>query len=393
MGARAMAATSPAAVPAGVLSGPAEAGPSAVVQGFFGLGTRMAFRTGGSMSRRFGSLGGGGGGDRRWTGHQITEMLKKQALTSQSPQQQERPPLPKRGTHFRADNFPFHSVQPGYGTKKSHISPGSTLVPVNPDGATTAAQHVDGLKERKAESPFTSTGTDLNAVSQYGDHLFEMTPQPEQVHDQPALQEAIVKADDPDFDRTAVNRSMEGTPNWTPPTEAHRQVARNLGLDPDGGAFDFRRRAQINTAVDNENLVEGTVPNVRAYRLVRAEKLFSGVKFGSGPGQINLAKIAEAQGRDPRTHHPEGFRVPLDEHGMATWYHLERARQQAREDQRERQDDEEIRSGKITEEELEARNLANSNNTSLGEIPPPWSGANSQGPDQDQLKKRASDRE
>ena len=81
-------------------------------------------------------------------------------------------------TLYRSDDYPFHDIQPKYGTFKSVLRSDSVLHPVDPNGPTTPALHVHGKPEDKAKSPYTSTSTKVESASPYGKNLIEFMPCP-----------------------------------------------------------------------------------------------------------------------------------------------------------------------------------------------------------------------
>jgi hypothetical protein len=265
---------------------------------------------------------------------------------------------------YRADDYPHHSVQPVYGTAKSHITADSELIPADPHGDATPVEHVHGKPEDKQRSPYTSASKSLASVSPYGKHLIEMIPKKSQKLTQKRLQKLIAKSTDPRFAATAHNTTQPGQPAWTPPSKAHRKSAKALGIDPDKGSFSYAERNRINTRTDKEELIKGSVPKVKFWRFVEARKLMPGVAFGSGPGKLDLAKVGKILGRDPRTRHPEGFRYLLEPHEVVAHAHMERARAEQREIAQEQEEAEAIRTGRMTEEEAEK------NRPKLGYVPP-----------------------
>lgn len=247
---------------------------------------------------------------------------------------------------FRADNFPFRGTQPGYGTPKSHLNAQGELLPVDEKGSTTAAQHVHGKPEDKAKSPYTSTSSNLDKVNAYGHHLIETLPKEEQVLTQKDIQADLRTSPDPRLKETAHNVTQRGQPLWTPPTKEHEDSAKEVGIDPKKPEFTYGERAQINSSRDEEQLVKGKVTDNRLWKFVDANKLHGKGKFGTGKGQIDLEKLGLSQGRDPRSLHPEGFRVPTDAYGVEYLHHQDKHRQQQEEIQKEREEDEAARKEK-----------------------------------------------
>ncbi|RKI01983.1 hypothetical protein [Corallococcus sp. AB038B] len=175
----------------------------------------------------------------------------------------------------RRDNFPFNEVQPKYDTPKSAIDRDGTLQPVDAkDRTVTLTAHVDGAKETKAHSPFTSfsgvpVGVDGHATEKklvdnpdYGKSRIVHNPARDakggDVFDQFDIQRDIRTSTHPGLDETAVNRSQPGTPVWHP--EPHeRPILADVGVDPTKPSFTYRERASMNSARDQEYLVRGTI--------------------------------------------------------------------------------------------------------------------------------------
>ncbi|MBZ4329602.1 hypothetical protein NR800_10055 [Corallococcus interemptor] len=175
----------------------------------------------------------------------------------------------------RRDNFPFNEVQPKYETPKSAIDRDGKLQPVDAkDRTVTLTAHVDGAKETKAHSPFTSfsgvpVGVDGKAVEQklvdnpdYGQSRIVHNPALDakggDVFDQFDIQRDIRTSTHPGLDETAVNRSQPGTPVWQP--EPHeRPILADVGVDPTKPHFTYRERAMMNSKRDQEYLVRGTI--------------------------------------------------------------------------------------------------------------------------------------
>ncbi|NOK39003.1 hypothetical protein HMI49_38035 [Corallococcus exercitus] len=175
----------------------------------------------------------------------------------------------------RRDNFPFNEVQPKYDTPKSAIDRDGRLQPVAPkDRTVTLTAHVDGAKDTKAHSPFTSfsgvpVGVDGQATERklvdnpdYGKHRIVHNPAQDakggDVFDQFDIQRDIRTSTQPGLDETAVNRSQPGKPVWQP--EAHeRKFLADVGVDPTKSSFTYRERAMMNSARDQEYLVRGTI--------------------------------------------------------------------------------------------------------------------------------------
>ncbi|TSC26592.1 hypothetical protein [Corallococcus sp. Z5C101001] len=175
----------------------------------------------------------------------------------------------------RRDNHPFNEVQPKYDTPKSAIDKGGKLQPVDPkDRAVTLTEHVDGAKEIKAHSPYTSfsgvpVGVDGKATQKklvdnpdYGQNRILHNPTQDakggDVFDQFDIQRDLRTSTHPGLDETAVNRSQPGKPLWQP--EPHeRKILADVGVDPTKSSFTFRERAMMNSARDQEYLVRGTI--------------------------------------------------------------------------------------------------------------------------------------
>lgn len=366
MGARALAAAGGPTVSAAPAPLGAPAG--GVVQGMFRAAARFGQKAAPVMStglKSFSSMGGGGGKPPP-NPFLLEEMRKKAEREAQVKRQFKPLPTQKPSSVFRADSSPFHSEQPGFGTHKASLS-GGVLSPVDPDGETTPAQQIHGRPQFKAKSPFISSSPSLASVNPYGKHLMQVSPSPEQLLTQPELQEEI--ANEPNFeenggarfDDVAHNVTQKGQPAWKPDTPQTAASAEKLGVEPDeDGHYTYRQRAQVNSDKDNETLIKGEVPGVKMFKFVPGSifKMPSSIvppdaTYGSGEGQIDLAKKSEEQGRDPRTAHPEGFRVPLDDHGLKVFEELERGRQEARELNEQRGLDFLVKEGDITEEEAE----------------------------------------
>jgi hypothetical protein len=265
---------------------------------------------------------------------------------------------------YRADDYPHHSQQPIYGTNKSYITGEGRLLPADEHGDATAADHVHGKPADKSRSPYTSASKSLASVNPYGKHLVEMLPNKSQKLTRKRLLRLIAKSSDPRFAETAYNTTQRNKPLWKPPSKAHRKSAKTIGIDPDKESFTYGERNRINTHADKEELIKGPVDNLRLWKFVNANKLVSGSPFGTGPGKVDLAKLAKKMGRDPRTFHPEGYRYPLQPYELERHAHLERARFLQAEIDQERQEDEDIRTGRKTEDEVEK------NRAKLGHVPP-----------------------
>lgn len=175
----------------------------------------------------------------------------------------------------RRDDYPTKSIQPSYGTKKAAIDENGVLQPVSKNGTTSPAMHVDGKKEVKAESPYTSfsgvqTGVDGTAPHQlvdkpaYGKHLIVTNPSKDpkvgEVLDQYDLQRDIRTAPNRELDQTAVLRNDPRQPLWKP-TEEEKAFMPSVGVDPEQPSFTFRERAMVNSARDQEYLVKGPISN------------------------------------------------------------------------------------------------------------------------------------
>ncbi|RKH63370.1 hypothetical protein [Corallococcus aberystwythensis] len=175
----------------------------------------------------------------------------------------------------RRDNFPFNEVQPTYDTPKSAIDRGGQLQPVEPrDRSVTLTAHVDGAKDTKAHSPYTSfsgvpVGVDGRATEKklvdnpdYGKHRIVHNPAQDakggDVFDQFDIQRDIRTSTHPGLDETAVNRSQPGKPVWQPEPHERRFLA-DVGVDPTKPSFTYRERAMMNSARDQEYLVRGTI--------------------------------------------------------------------------------------------------------------------------------------
>ncbi|MGE6759698.1 hypothetical protein ACQKGO_16910 [Corallococcus interemptor] len=175
----------------------------------------------------------------------------------------------------RRDNFPFNEVQPKYDTPKSAIDRGGKLQPVDAkDRTVTLTAHVDGAKETKAHSPYTSfsgvpVGVDGKATEKklvdnpdYGKSRIVHNPSRDakggDVFDQFDIQRDIRTSSQPGLDETAVNRSQPGKPVWQP--EPHeRKLLAEVGVDPTKESFTYRERAMMNSKRDQEYLVRGTI--------------------------------------------------------------------------------------------------------------------------------------
>ncbi|NVJ24639.1 hypothetical protein HUW62_25760 [Myxococcus sp. AM011] len=174
----------------------------------------------------------------------------------------------------RRDNHPFKPIQPEFGTHKAAIDAKGTLLPVDKDGATPVALHVDGKQEYKEKSPFTSfsglpTGVDGTAPHQlvdkpmYGKNLIVTNPSQEPrggvVLDPFDIQRDIRTHPDSALDETAVLRSQpRPQPLWQPTAE-ERALMPSVGVDPAQSSFTYRERALVNTARDQEYLVKGPI--------------------------------------------------------------------------------------------------------------------------------------
>ncbi|RKH38382.1 hypothetical protein D7X55_34605 [Corallococcus sp. AB049A] len=175
----------------------------------------------------------------------------------------------------RRDNFPFNEVQPKYDTPKSAIDRGGKLQPVDAkDRTVTLTAHVDGAKETKAHSPYTSfsgvpVGVDGKATEKklvdnpdYGKSRIVHNPSRDvkggDVFDQFDIQRDIRTSTQPGLDETAVNRSQPGKPVWQP--EPHeRKFLADVGVDPTKERFTYRERAMMNSKRDQEYLVRGAI--------------------------------------------------------------------------------------------------------------------------------------
>jgi hypothetical protein len=175
----------------------------------------------------------------------------------------------------RRDNFPFNEVQPTYNTPKSAIDRDGTLQPVDAkDRTVSLTAHVDGAKETKAHSPFTSfsgvpVGVDGKATEKklvdnpdYGKHRIVHNPSKDtrggEVFDQFDIQRDIRTSTRPGLDETAVNRSQPGQPVWQPEPHERKHLA-DVGVDPTKPSFTYRERAMMNSARDQEYLVSGPI--------------------------------------------------------------------------------------------------------------------------------------
>jgi hypothetical protein len=177
-------------------------------------------------------------------------------------------------TLVRRDNYPFNSIQPSYGTPKTAINQKGELQPVGNDHNVSLAAHVDGAKEVKARSPYTSfsgplTGVDGTAPKvlidspAYGKNRILTNPSQNQkmgdVFDQYDIQRNIRTSPDRNLDETAVLRTDPKKPLWQPTLE-ERALMPRLGIDPNQSSFTFRERAMVNSARDNEYLIKGPLP-------------------------------------------------------------------------------------------------------------------------------------
>jgi hypothetical protein len=174
----------------------------------------------------------------------------------------------------RRDNHPAKAIQPGYGTHKSAIDQNGVLQPVKKDGKTSPAMHVDGKKEVKEQSPYTSfsgvqTGVDGKAPPQlvdnplYGNNLIITNPSKDRkmgkVLDQFDIQRDIRTSPNPELDQTAVLRSDPHPQRLWKPEPSEKQLMPSVGVDPELPQFTFRQRAMVNSARDQEYLVEGPI--------------------------------------------------------------------------------------------------------------------------------------
>lgn len=175
----------------------------------------------------------------------------------------------------RRDDFPFNEIQPKYNTPKSAIDRDGKLQPVDAkDRTVTLTAHVDGAKETKAHSPYTSfsgvpVGVDGQATEKklvdnpsYGKnrivHNPSQDPKGGDVFDQFDIQRDIRTSTHPGLDETAVNRTQPGKPVWQP--EPHeRKFLADVGVDPTKASFTYRERAMMNSARDQEYLVRGAI--------------------------------------------------------------------------------------------------------------------------------------
>ncbi len=174
----------------------------------------------------------------------------------------------------RRDDYPTKSIQPSYGTRKAAIDENGVLQPVKKDGTTSPAMHVDGKKEVKAQSPYTSfsgvqTDVDGTAPHQlvdkptYGKNLIVTNPAKDpkmgEVLDQFDLQREIRTSPNRALDQTAVLRNdPHPQPLWKP-TEEEKTFMPSVGVDPEQPSFTFRERAMVNSARDQEYLVKGPI--------------------------------------------------------------------------------------------------------------------------------------
>ncbi|MFB1484996.1 hypothetical protein [Corallococcus sp. RDP092CA] len=175
----------------------------------------------------------------------------------------------------RRDDFPFNELQPKYNTPKSAIDRDGRLQPVDAkDRTVTLTAHVDGAKETKAHSPFTSfsgvpVGVDGQATEKklvdnpsYGKSRIVHNPAQDakggDVFDQFDIQHDIRTSTHPGLDETAVNRTQPGKPVWKPEPHERRYMA-DVGVDPTKPSFTYRERAMMNSARDQEYLVRGPI--------------------------------------------------------------------------------------------------------------------------------------
>ncbi|MFP2907562.1 hypothetical protein ACLESD_21430 [Pyxidicoccus sp. 3LFB2] len=176
----------------------------------------------------------------------------------------------------RRDDVPTKFIQPKYGTHKSAIGQDGALYPADKNGTTTPAMHVDGAKEVKEHTPYTSfsglqTGVDGTAPHQlvdkpmYGKNRIVTNPSRDprggEVLDQFDLQRDIRTSPNRSLDDTAVLRSEpRPQPLWQP-TDEERALMPRVGVDPTQPSFTFRERAMVNTARDQEYFIKGPITN------------------------------------------------------------------------------------------------------------------------------------
>ena len=176
----------------------------------------------------------------------------------------------------RRDDVPTKFIQPSYGTHKSAIGQDGTLQPVSKHGTTSPALHIDGKKEVKEHSPYTSfsgvqTGVDGKAPHQlvdspmYGKNRIVTNPSKDakggEVLDQFDLQRDIRTSPHRSLDDTAVLRSEPRPQSLWKPTEEERAIMPSVGVDPEQSSFTFRERAMVNSARDLEYLIKGPITN------------------------------------------------------------------------------------------------------------------------------------
>ncbi|HYO12782.1 MAG TPA: DUF4157 domain-containing protein [Thermoanaerobaculia bacterium] len=300
---------------------------------------RRLLGSGRTMTRGMG--GGGGGGEdwqRRLAALKEMEKARRQSgkidLNTYDPKKNR----PSGKSLYRSDDFPFHSTQPKYNTKKAFINSKHQMMPVNPSGKTPPALHVHGKPQDKAESRYISTSSNLKKVSSYGKHLIEFNRKAlkKQTVSQKRIQEDIRTSTDRRLDETARNVTEPGTPLWKP-SRGQKTEGRRLGIDTSKQEFNYRERAALNSQRDREHLIEGPTSDFQFWRFVPSSL------FGSKYAKLNMAKIGRQQGRDSRTLHPEGFRIPLDEYGVEYMRRQEEYRQRQEEVEREQREDEEYR--------------------------------------------------
>lgn len=254
---------------------------------------------------------------------------------------------------FRADDFPFNPVQPGFNTKKSHVNEKLELEPVDAKGSTTPALHVHGKPADKAQSPYSSTTVNPAKASSYGQNLLEFDLErlnADQIVSQDAIQSDIKNSPDPRLDEEARNVTQPGKPLWQPSPE-QRALAPGLNIDRDKPMFNLRERAALNSKRDEESFLTGSVPVHQYWHGIPYDK------FGANLSQYDSTQDPRFEKRDPRSHFPPrsktsgGFRIPVDEYGFEFARRMAKYRQEQAEINLEREEDEKYRKGQLEEKD------------------------------------------